>query len=380
MGWSGSCKTVAMTDHKRILALSKDRGSVQAIVPVVAELRARLFPVSLVIPSGCHELATAWGLESATLEVADFIAAPEIYMARLFDEVNPAVLLAGTSPAKGCGPETPEQFAIREARQRGIPSITVLDYWGMYSERFCAADGSVDDCLLPDRLCALDSRCREDLLRLGIPAGRVEITHNPWLDGILCEASVLPPPSRMLDSPGWRVLFVSQPLSKWLSPESPLPQYKLLQSLVAALPSGRHRVIVWKHPAEPTEQWQNIDQFGVGEVEVCLTEERGPALLAHVDLLVSVHSTTVHEALHYGTPCLSLRIGLSSPSSYAEKLGLADTAKTLNALQAFLASADPQQLRRRLRERSRRLRDEGLFFSDGKATKRVTAAVLAMFG
>lgn len=372
-----------LADKKRILALSKDRGSVQAIVPVVAELGVHLqLTVKLVSPAGCHALPAAWGLVSDTLDEGAFAADPEAYMAKVFDEIEPQLLLSGSSPARGITPETPEQFAIREAHRRRIPSVAVLDYWGMYKERFGASDGSIDVTLLPDRLCVLDRRCRDDLQQLGVPIERMVVTHNPWMDGVIRQALDPPPPSDLLSNKGWRVLFVSQPLSGWLLPNQQPPQHELLAALVSALPRAgdeRHRVLVWKHPAEEEDRWEDVGRFSSDDVEVLVTGERGAAILAHVDIVASVHSTIAYEALHYGTPSLSLRCGVAYlPRSFIDELGLSKLIVTDDEMRSFLGSADPQTLRMLLRARKRRLCEEGVFFSDGKATSRVVVEVLRL--
>ena len=366
---------------RRILALSKDHGSVQAIAPVVAELKAKNYSVSLFLSQGRHSVAAMFGLNCEMFDEQAFSAAPEKYIAKVFDEVNAALLLTGSSLAIGERPETPEQYAIKEAGRRNIPSIVVLDYWGMYEERFCSNDGSIDPTLIPNMLCVLDNRCKEDLLLLGVPPERIVITHNPWLDSVVGDAKKQPPPSKLLNNQGWRVLFISQPLKKFTEADDPSLQHELVESLVNALPQAwqqRHQVLVWKHPSEPMERWRSANRFNSPNVEVCVTDERGSTLLAHVDLVVSVHSTVAFEALHLGTPCLSLRMGLPVPHLYADELGLSKIISTHEYLQTFLRAASPFKLRKKLRELSQHCYDEGLFFSDGKATDRVVALVLQL--
>lgn len=367
------------SDRKRVLALSRDHGSVQSIVPVIAALKAKKYSVSLLLPQGRDGVAAMFGLTGETLDEQAFSALPETYIAKVFDEANAALLLTGTSLAIRERPETPEQYAIREARRRNIPSVAVLDYWGMYEERFCSNDGCVDHKLLPDMLCVLDRRCQEDLFRLGVSPERIVITHNPWLDSVVRKANKPPPPSKLPNITGWRVLFVSQPLIKFTQADDPSLQHELLESVVNALPQAwqqRHQVLVWKHPSEPMERWSGSDRFGSSNVEVCVTEERGSSLLAHVDLVVSVHSTVAFEALHLGIPCLSLRMGLPVPQLYIDELGLSKTIDTYEELQAFFGAFSPNNLRQNFDIVRKHWCDRGLFFSDGSATDRVTAVVL----
>ena len=173
-----------------------------------------------------------------------------------------------------------------------------------------------------------------------------------------------------------------QPLSGRLLSNQQAPQHDLLAELVRALPSAggrRHRVLVWKHPAEEDDLWANITQFSTDDVEVFVSAERGASILAHVDMVATVHSTIAYEALHYGTPSLSLRCGVEHlPSSFIDELGLSKLIATVDELRSFLASAEPRALRMQLLAQKRRFCEEGVFFSDGKATGRVMAEVLRL--
>ncbi len=368
-------------DRKCLLALSKDHGSVQSIVPVVAALKEKKYDVNFLLPIGCQDVATMFDLVFETLDEQAFLFAPEAYIAKLFDEFNPTLLLTGSSLASGVRPETPEQFAIRESHRRNIPSVVVLDYWGMYEERFCSHNGIVDHALLPNIICALDHRCREDLLRLGVPPERVVITHNPWLDSVVKHVYKSLPPPKLLNSQVWRVAYVSQPLKKFMQTETLTLQHKLLELLVSALPQlkyHKHSVLVLKHPAEPEERWQDCGQFSSPNVEVSLTQERGFDVLEHVDIVVSVNSTTAFEALHMGTPCLSLRMELPVPRLYIDELGLSTIVSNHDELRVLLGSTNPSKLRLQLSKLRKHWYNKGLFFSDGKATDRVIALILKL--
>lgn len=368
---------------KRILALSQDHGSVQAIVPVVAALQdCPQVVVKLLLPAGCYALLRSWDLVFDTFDKGMFAADSEAYVAKVFDRVEPQLLLSGASPAKGRAPETLEQFAILEARRRCIPSVAVLDYWGMYLERFSSCGSFVDDKLLPDKLCVLDRCCRDDLLQLGVPGEIMVMTHNPWIDGVVGQVFDLPSPSGLLSNADWCVLFVSQPLSRWQLPNKQYLQHELLSDLVRALPPKerrRHRILVWKHPVEDESRWADIDRFSTNDADVLLSNERGAAILAYVDMVATVHSTIAYEALHYGTPTLSLRSGVENiPASIINVLGLSKIIKSVQELKSFLALADLNVLRIQLLAQKRLLCKEGVFFSDGMATCRVMAEVLQL--
>jgi hypothetical protein len=363
------------SSHKRVLALSRDRGSIQAIVSVAAMLQANSVYVSLFSPPDCHPLVRHHGLMPSILDMQEFSVSPNEYISTLFQDSNPDLLLMGSSPAAGERPGTPEQFAINEARKLGIPSITVLDSWGMYEERFCGKDNVIADAMLPDKICALDIRCRDDLIRLGVPESRIAITHNPWLDKVAAEGET---PFVKKSTGNLRALFVSQPLNKLVKADNHSLHYQLLSTLVGAMPpEGRHEVLIWRHPAESAERWRNSEQLGSSKVEVRVIEERSN-ILANLDFMATVNSTTAYEALHLGTPCFSFKFWSSLPTSYIEELGLSISITNQDELRFILDSFDSNDIRSRLAANKVCLREKGIFFSDGQATERVLAEVMRL--
>lgn len=57
------------------------------------------------------------------------------------------------------------------------PALAILDHWkGL--ERFQCPDGSVDDDVLPRKICVIDESVRDQLRRMGVAAERIEIIGN----------------------------------------------------------------------------------------------------------------------------------------------------------------------------------------------------------
>ena len=71
---------------KRILALSKDHGSLQAISPVVAALKTKSHTVRILAPKSRHDVATMLGLVCDTFDESEFLVAPHAYIAKVFDD------------------------------------------------------------------------------------------------------------------------------------------------------------------------------------------------------------------------------------------------------------------------------------------------------
>jgi hypothetical protein len=366
----------------RVLALAGDRGSAQAVAPVAARLIRDGVAVTLAAPSSVNDIFSDIGMSPTTIAGSDAATeAPE--MAALFARVGPSLLLAGSSPARREPPATPEQFAILEARRRGVPSMAILDYWGMYRERFGWHEERVRSDLLPDCIGALDARCRDDLLHLGVPADRIVITHNPWLDRAVNEP--VPPPAAELSLRGVRVLVVQQPLAS-ISPDVVETFWRAVIETVADALAERgdppNQLIVWRHPAQPEMDASAMEGLSRHGVSAMLSGTRGAAVLAHVDLLVTVHSTVAYEALHFGTPCVTLRVASADlPLTAVDDAGLTAVMRSFEQLHSFLGVVDPALARAELAHRRQLLTNAGVFFSDGQATSRcvqLASRLLAM--
>lgn len=364
--------------REKVLFLSRDRGSVQTLIPVVEALRdhprieSRVR--SLRVSSSLFENR---GIAAEPIDEELLAADPSRCINDILEQIQPALVVSGSSPARGIAPETPEQRLVLAARAHRIPTIGILDYWGMYRERFANASGRLDRSLVPDVLCALDTLCRDDLVRFGIPAAKIRITHNPWLDSLAAAfpiARAVPPAPR---DAGWRVLFVSQPLAEMRGTRAwGYVQEDVLNGLLDALPvltpSSKHRVAVWYHPLESASRGYDLKHKARPWIDVSVSTERGMPFLQAADLVVTSHSTVAYEALHCGTPCVFYRPGAAQVDPLVtERVHLSPTFTDLEALRAFLKSFDSGVERVRIASLREELLKSRVFFSDGKATERV---------
>lgn len=96
---------------------------------------------------------------------------PHRFARRLLDYLNPSIVVAT------CTPRT-EQACIEAALDKGIPTLTMLDLFGMPGDAFVARPRHAD------RIAVLNEFVRANLLAAGISSGRVVCTGNPAFDAI----------------------------------------------------------------------------------------------------------------------------------------------------------------------------------------------------
>lgn len=361
-------------DRPRILAIGRDIGSVQAVAPVTRALIDRGFEVTAIAFETGLRVYEEYGVAPVSVAYRHFAADPNAFIQTLFDQHRPGLVLMGSSVPAASPPETPEQFSVLSAAARGIPTVGVLDAWSFYDERFgLTRSHETGRALLPDKLCVMDRTCCGDLIALGVAPERISITHNPWMDRIVSgrQEDIRPVSDRLM------VVFASQPLKKnqrlrgW-----PYTQYDLFGIVAEALRRiGRQaKLFVWIHPSEDATLWHELVSQA-GDVCAEIGVARGRDAYHGIDVLVTSHSTLVHEALHLDIPCIALRPGRPPlADNPADTLGLTLRAGSVDELARLFAGIDVD-LRARMRERRFRLSDQGLFFSDGTATGRVANVI-----
>jgi hypothetical protein len=316
------------------------------------------------------------GLGNRLIQPLPPAAAGRQAVERIVRDECPELILLGSSPARNDGPDTPEQFAILIGRELAIPTLGVLDYWGMYRERFTGPEGQFDLGLVPDTLCVLDELCRDDLTALGIPRHRMVVTHNPWLDQVVAIAERL---TQAWTPENRTVVFASQPLAENASVRGwSMTQNDIFEVLVeCARRSGDPwQLEVWPHAAETPGRWPDEWPEQRGHVQIRTRRSGTLGDLARAVALVTSHSTIAHEALHLGVPCVSLRLDKRREAAYMiDRVHLSRTAESPAELQQCLAEVASGAAHARLAERRDELAAQGAFFSDGGATQRVLSEV-----
>ena len=97
---------------------------------------------------------------------------PGHFLGRVIDELKPDAVVATNSPRS-------EQAALEAAHERGIPSVGMVDLFGLDSDTYVMRETK------PDWTCVISDVVRQRLLARGFPADGVMVTGNPAFDGLL---------------------------------------------------------------------------------------------------------------------------------------------------------------------------------------------------
>ena len=374
---------------RKILFLSRDHGGVQAILPVIKTIKElpEFQPIVLAFPESSY-LYTRDGIEVVSMNkgVKSFLSLD--LFNDIIREYMPDLIVTGTSVASPEEISAPEQMLIVAAKRKGIPSLSILDYWGRYMDRFSDDGMTIKEEYLPDCICVIDPLCKEDLASLGVNRDSIVVTHNPYFDGIV----------GMADDPYYglaagiepekkNILYASQPLQEYkLEDKLGYTQQTLFHLLTEEVSqwedSSPKHIIVWIHPKENQERWEDWAIRVPSSLSVQLTRKglNSGSIFSQVAFLATSHSSVVYEALYYGTPCLSIQPGGTAERDQliTNKLGLSLPLYSREEFRQILRHTDFLLLRESLKEKRSQMCANNLFFSDGKATRRVLDVIRQM--
>lgn len=186
-----------------VLCVAGDPGGASALTPVLPKLQAD-FHVCL---AAYQQALNQWSNAGHAVRPLDGSPSLDAAIAVL-QEIRPALLLTATS-ANGLDWEC---HLLQAARQLGIHSLSLLDFWSNYTRRFSLAE-PLD--ALPQRICVMDQRAVEEMVAEGFSRSMLLITGQPALDLAAQPAAAeqLQAARSLWPQGDRRLLFVSQPLS-----------------------------------------------------------------------------------------------------------------------------------------------------------------------
>ena len=248
---------------------------------------------------------------------------------RIVAHLQPDLVLATNAPRS-------EYAAIDAAAEAGIPSLALLDLFGLPGDAFAARTRH------PSRVCVLSEAVRDNLIRAGWPPECIAITGNPAFDalsapqthaaGLAWHASLGAPPRRL-------VLLALQP-EPATHPASPgrqgdphLPERVLQACIDSVRQHPDWTLIVRPHPSQPIPALPADAQ-----VRLSPSSEALHPLLHAVDVVITGTSTVALEAHLAGRRVLQLLDSIAAPAMPYRALGVADAACHLTDLPQTLAA------------------------------------------
>lgn len=283
---------------------------------------------------------------------------PIHFMRRLMDQIQPDVVVATNSPRT-------EQAALEVAVERGVPSIGMVDLFGLDSDTY------VMRAVKPEWTCVISEGVRERLIHRGFAASGVQVTGNPAFDGLFDPVN-RERAAAFLDSRGWagkQVVFFAGNWEPYAHPATdvpagrhlPLAIEEVLRDYVRARPDTalilRYHPGDWfEYPRQPAEPHVHFSEPPHEPIH--------PLILA-ASVVVVTTSTVGLESAVAGKPVVSVE---NAPSAHIwfslAELGVSYPSPTPHDLPATLDRVlqSPEPMRG--------------YASDGQAGQRVARVVV----
>ncbi|MEO6054541.1 MAG: hypothetical protein ABIP97_11050 [Chthoniobacterales bacterium] len=287
---------------KKILVVAGDAGGGSAMAPVVKKLLSDPFwEVSIFAYRQSVALFSQQQIPHVAL--SDATTTQEIAMN--LAEIQPDVLCLATS-ANGVDLE---KLFLQQAKERNIPSLSIMDFWANYSIRYHLNGETI----LPNVISVIDEEMCKEMIACGFSDSILHICGHPILEETLASrGSVSPELHGAL-----RVLFVSQPVfPDWNSPDFEklyrgFSKKTVLPLLVESLEeisthTGKEiELVIRTHPRETNEDFSWISS---SKIKITVDSK---AALSGFALIVGMDSMLLVETCMRGAVTVSLLPGIT---------------------------------------------------------------------
>ncbi len=243
-------------------------------------------------------------------------------MKRLFDEVEPDLVVTTISPRA-------EQAAQLVARERGVPSICLIDLFDKPSiERASESGYGV-------RICVISEGVRRRLLAAGRRQEEVVVTGNPAFDVLGCP-QLSAEGRRMRTERAWGkdfvILWASQVEPKvhpfnGVEADPTLPGQIEQELLSLIVEHSDWRLVIRPHPSEGVRKNPDTER-----VDISTQNDNLEELLEAVDVVVTMTSTVGLQGRLLGKPLITVDLSVFSNDSCFEEAGLSFGVKKLSQL------------------------------------------------
>lgn len=261
--------------------------------------------------------------------------------------LQPSLLITGTSVTGDIGGQL-ENWARQWARRKGIPSISVLDHWCNYTPRYSEKE-RLDS--LPDAICIMDERARNEMIAEGFPPEILIVTGQPAFDEIIRSQK---PALASLRKIGREHLglpeniqvvgFVSEPLSQNFSGQRPYDELTVAEDLIDYFSQTDTLLLFKRHPRDISGKFEELASL---RPELLMREIGGDCppreFVAACDLVIGMTSILLLESLILGLPVISFQPGTKKEDACHQSIQPVPVCNALSHLSKFINHAKMPQ-------------------------------------
>ncbi|MBD1136492.1 hypothetical protein IDH35_02680 [Pelagibacterales bacterium SAG-MED49] len=130
-----------------------------------------------------------------------------------------------------------EHLFVIEGKKKSIPTACFIDTWVNYINRF----NYKGKYIFPNLILAIDNRCKQEMIKEGIPKDIIQVVGQPYLESI----------SKRVPSFGQNFLLAGQPINKYFGKTFGFDETDFRKIILKALKKRKiSNIISSKHPEE----------------------------------------------------------------------------------------------------------------------------------
>ena len=218
-------------------------------------------------------------------------------------KINPDIVFTDTN-------DTDFDFSIdkkfiKSAKKFNKPTVSIIDFWVNYKERF----GEKLE-YLPDNILAIDRKMKEDLSSIGIPANIIKITGSPRFDKFF-EIKKTKEKKNV-------IVFYSQPLF-----EKKPNEIEIFRDIISALEKiyPEKEIIIKFHPTregnkKDRKKYDTIIKNSILKIKKAEKNIEAEDLSKKAELVIGINSVALIDAVLMGKRVISYQPGRNKKSDF----------------------------------------------------------------
>ena len=314
----------------KILFVAHDPGGFDVIFPIYKNICESGY-------TNCRLILLGPAAEKAP----DYCLSKDIFLKEVseyFTNEQKGILVTGTSWNNDS-----ELLAIKECKQKGIKTISILDFWSNYKARFCLPNKEM---VYPDYFWVMDNKAKKEAEEDGINSNIIYIVGQPGLDAYINASTIS---SRGKN----RILFLSQPLSDLYGNTLGYTEFDATEDVITVFREQKILVDIKFHSKE-TKHY--LERFASYKVEGNVTE-----LLSRYDTIIGMNTMGLLQCALMGVCVISYQPGLRKKDlCITNQLGITQGAFSREELKIQIEN----------REKYVFPQKKQWIWSDGKSTER----------
>lgn len=354
----------------KVLAVAFHPGSANTISQVIKKLKEESrVDVSVIGHKYAEQIFTNKGISYKTIKDYKLNDISISSMEELLDRESPNLILSGISEQDLDNRDVIEQTTTFAAKNRGIPTLTVLEFWCDYKSVFSDINLETNQIIelfrfLPDQIAVLNQEVKDDMIKNGINPSILTVTGNPYSDDLESKARgfISEERTKLKREIGLseeeRVFFYAANAFHIFKNEEnywgfwDLDNIKIINDVLREdLPrkiKNKLNITLKLHPRVPEKDLNDITQYieSYSEGRIRIVPEHLKSVDPHKlilisDALLTPFSTLSIESLYMKKPCISLQPNLKRKDHLADltRNGIIPVGYTVEDCRSLLKKA-----------------------------------------